>query len=186
MKPKQTDNSFFNDKVLLRLNNIPKKQSLFVLDAFSGSGSIWKDIQKKYPGKITTLKIDKEKKQEAFVLLGNNQKYLESLDLGVFDVIDLDAYGIPYQQLKTVFKKKYKGIIFVTFIQTLMGTLPFDFLEDLGYTKAMVKKCPTLFFKNGFEKLCSFLKINGVERIKYRQNNRKTYLCFSVVNTPTI
>jgi len=144
-----------------------------------GGGSIWKNIQKKYSGKITILKIDKEQKDDCFVLIGENQKYFDSIDLNQFDVIDLDAYGVPYEQLKSIFDRKYKGIVFVTFIQTMTGMLPYGFLEELGYTKQMVEKVPTLFCKDGFKKMCAYLKKNGIERIRYRQKERKNYLCFS-------
>ena len=173
------DNSFLEDKIKLRLNSIPQKDCLNVLDAYHGSGSIWKNIQKRYSGKIKILKLDKEQKDNCFVLLGDNLKYMESFDLNKFDVIDLDAYGIPYEQLKILFSKKYKGIVFVTFIQTVMGALPFDFLESLGYTKQMIEKCPTLFYANGFKKMCAFLKINGINNIRHRSNGRKHYICFS-------
>ncbi|MBE3094663.1 MAG: hypothetical protein IMZ52_06490, partial [Actinobacteria bacterium] len=166
MKQKQTDNSFLADKIALRINNIPKKEFLRVVDAYHGSGSIWKNIQEQYGGKINILKIDKEQKDDCFMLLGDNNKYLEAIDLNKYDVIDLDAYGIPFEQLQMLFKKKYHGIVFVTFIQTVMGALPHEFLNDLGYSKNMVERCPTLFFKNGFKKLCDWLKINGVNKIK--------------------
>ena len=166
------------DKVKLRLNAIPKKTILRVIDAYHGRGSIWKNVQKEYSGIINILKIDKEQKDDVFVFIGENSKYLESLNLDGYDVIDLDAYGVPYDQLKIIFKKQYHGIVFVTFIQTVMGCLPFEFLNDLGYTDAMIKKCPTLFYKNGFQKLCSFLKINGVKKIMYRFKDRKYYLSF--------
>jgi hypothetical protein len=182
LKQKLTDNSFLADKIALRINNIPKKQCLSVLDAYHGGGSIWKNIQKKYQGKIKILKIDKEQKDDCFVLLGDNQKYFDSINLDSFDVIDLDAYGVPYEQLKSIFDRKYKGTIFVTFIQAMTGILPHGFLEELGYTKQMVEKCPTLFCKDGFKKMCNYLKKNGIERIRYRQKKagiRKNYLCFS-------
>jgi hypothetical protein len=180
LKLKQTDNSYLADKIALRLNNIPKKETLNVIDAYAGSGTIWKNIQKKYSGKINILKIDKEKKDDNFVFIGFNEKYLSSIDLNKFDVIDLDAYGVPYEQLKILFNRNYQGVVFVTFIQTLMGSLPFDFLNDLGYTKSMIEKCPTLFFSKGLNKLQSWLWLNGIKKIWIRSKGRKNYLCFKV------
>lgn len=71
-------------------------------------------------------------------------------------------------------------MVFVTFIQTMHGGLPISFLEDLGYTEKMIKKCPSLFYKNGFEKMCGFLEKNGVKEISCRRHDRKNYLCFSI------
>jgi hypothetical protein len=180
LKHKLTDNSFLGDKIALRVNNVPKKESLRVLDCYHGSGTIWKNVQERYTGKITVVKIDKFQKDDLFVLLGDNLKYLKKIDLSVFDAIDLDAYGIPFEQLKLLFERKYRGVVFVTFIQTLFGKLPVSFLESLGYTQSMVAKCPTLFYKNGLEKLCSFLEQNGVKKIICRTFERKNYLCFSI------
>lgn len=179
LKQKQTDNSFLGDKIALRLKNIPEKSILRVLDAFSGFGTIWKNVQKRYPGKIIITSIDKQQKNDSFVLLGDNIKYLESLNLSCFDVIDLDAYSVPCEQLKILFRKKYHGVVFITFIQVVMGALPHEFLFDLGYSKKMIEKCPTLFFNNGLQKIMDFLSINGVTKIKYRFVDRKNYICFS-------
>lgn len=168
------------DKIALRLNNIPKKEKLKVIDAYHGKGTIWKNIQKKYEGKIEILKIDKEQKTDEFILLGDNLKYLSSLDLSRYDVIDLDAYGVPYEQLKIIFNSAFRGACFVTFIQSIMGRLQNEFLFDLGYTEAMIKKCPSLFAKNGHNHFFQFLALNGVKKIKIRQCQRKIYLCFQV------
>jgi hypothetical protein len=180
LKQKQTDNSYLEDKIALRLNCIPKLKTLRVLDCYHGSGSIWKNIQKKYGGNIKILKIDKEQKDDGFVLIGENEKYIKSLNLNNFDVVDLDAYGVPYEQLKEVFKQGFKGWVFVTFIQTVMGCLPHEFLIDIGYTKEMIEKCPTLFYGNGFKKMCNFLEKNGVTKIKYRSHQRKNYIAFTL------
>lgn len=178
MSNPQTDNSFFEDKIELRFNHLPNKHEINILDAYSGTGKIWETIKLKSDKKINILKIDKEKKQDKFILFGNNLKYLPTLDLNKFDIIDLDAYGIPYQQLKIIFKKKYSGIIHVTFIRSIMGRLPNDFLIDLGFTKNMIKKCPSLFGKKGFELFKNWLSINGVKTITYRFFDRKYYLTF--------
>jgi len=177
----QTDNSFLGDKVALRLSMLPQKKSLHVCDAYHGAGTIWKNIQKEYNGKIEIIKIDKELKDEnEFILLGDNIKFLSSLDLCKFDVIDLDAYGIPSTQLKIIFNSKFHGIIFITFIQSMFGSLPVDFLEALGYSKKMIEKCKTLFIKNGFDKLKSFLASFGITKITYRKHSRKIYLAFDI------
>lgn len=105
MKHKLTDNSFLGDKVALRLRHIPIKRILTVLDCYHGIGTIWKNVQEKYSGKISIVKIDKIKKDESFQLVGDNIKYLNGMDLSRFDVVDLDAYGIPFEQLKSIFKK---------------------------------------------------------------------------------
>lgn len=153
---------------------------LRVADAFHGTGTIWKNIQARYNGKIKITRIDIEQKEDAFVLIGDNSKYLASLPLTKYDVIDLDAYGIPYQQMKILFEREYKGVVFVTFIQSMMGSISSDMLVDIGYSRDMIQKCPTLFSKNGREKLFRWLSYHGVDRVKIRSHARKSYLGFII------
>jgi hypothetical protein len=177
----QIDNSYLADKIALRLNAIPRKQVLNVIDAYHGQGSIWKNIQARYKGQINILKIDKKKKdQDAFVFLGDNSKFLSSLDLKAFDVVDLDAYGVPFDQLKSLWGGGFRGVCFVTFIQSVIGILPKEFLYALGYTENMVEKIPTLFSKGGFQKLLDYLSMNGVKKVRVRKFQRKAYLAFQV------
>jgi len=174
----QTDNSYLADKVALRLSMLPEKKTLKVIDAFHGKGTIWKNIEKKYPGKIQITKIDIEQKDDDFMLIGDNTKFLASLALEKYDVIDLDAYGIPYKQLKMIFDRGFKGLVFVTFIQSIIGCIQKEFLNDLGYSQDMVDKCPTLFYRDGQAKLFRWLQMNGISKVTYRKHARKCYVGF--------
>ena len=86
----KTDNSFFKEKVKLRIDNIPKKP-LRVLDCFSGSGAIWNEIQKQSGLDIESLQVDQKDISNKTYIKANNLKVLKSLSLDCFDVIDLDA-----------------------------------------------------------------------------------------------
>lgn len=130
MSNRQTDNSFFIDKVNLRLRHLPGKQSIRVLDAYGGDGRIWNKIKTMTDKKIEVLRIDHKDTSRGVYLKGDNVKYLKSLDLVKYDVIDLDAYGVPYTQLEAVFDclsgkiYNHEIICYVTFIQTMLGSLP--------------------------------------------------------------
>lgn len=184
MSSAQTDNSYFETKVKLRIDNLPKGPCR-VLDCFGGTGRIWETIKKRNPKRnIRVLRIDKKKDAGGVYLVGDNTKFLNALDPGQFNVIDLDAYGIPYKPLVWLFERSYgrPTTIFATFIQSVYGSLPAGFLADLGYSSAMVKKCPSLFYRNGFEKLKQYLAAKGVTKIKHYSDssNRKHYLCFEL------
>ena len=181
MNNRRTDNSYLADKIALRLSLIPKKKQLNVVDAFFGMGTIWKNIQCKYDGEIKITRIDIEQRDNEFVFVGDNVKFLASLPLQKYDVIDLDAYGVPYAQLKIIFDKGYKGLVFITFIQSIMGRLPNEFLNDLGYTDIMVHKCPTLFGKHGKQKMLAWLALHDIDRVIMRSHSRKTYLGFTIL-----
>ena len=182
MSKVQTDNSFLWDKVELRINNLPEKQTLNVLDAFGGDGRIWDIIRKRTGREINILSADQKPDKKGVYLRGDNRKFLKSINLQTFDVIDLDAYGIPFEQLEIIFQQhKLQSlgvVVFVTAIQVYMGGLPFRMLDRLGYKKEMVKKIPTLFSRRGFEKLKDYLAINGVQHITHRSTERKHYLFF--------
>lgn len=186
MSNRQTDNSFFASKVNLRLRHLPDKQHIRVLDAFGGDGRIWNKIKTLTDKKIDVLRIDRKDTSKGIYLRGENVKYLKSLDLTKYDVIDLDAYGTPYEQLEIVFnslsanKTNYEIVCFVTFIQTMLGALPRKLLYRLGYTKQMVEKIPTLFSMKGFEKLKRYLYLRMVRRICSMSSSRKHYLCFKL------
>ena len=180
----QTDNSNFEVKVKLRNDNLPPGKCR-VLDCYGGTGRIWETIKKRNPKKkIEVLRIDKKKDRGGVYLVGDNRKFMEALEPGQFDVIDLDAYGIPYKPLIWLFERSHghPTTIFATFIQSLYGCLPTDFLVNSGYSHKMIKKCPSLFYRDGFEKLKGFLANKGVKKIKHYSDkaNRKHYICFTI------
>lgn len=151
-----------------------------MLDCFSGHGWVWGAVQAATNTSITVTQLDKREDKTGAYLKGNSLKFLKTMDLSKFDLIDLDAYGTPIQELEVIFEKKYKGVVHVTFIQSVLGKLPTKMLTDLGYTAEMITKCPTLFNKNGFEKLCKWLKTKGLNDILYIQLKRKSYLYFNL------
>lgn len=180
MDKNKTDNSFFDEKIKLRCNHLPQKESIAVLDCYSGTGKIWNEVATRTGKVIRILPIDKEKKRKDAFLQGDNLKFLTSIDLSIFDIIDLDAYGVPFRQLDTVLKRSVPGhIIFITFIQSMFGTIPLQMLKKIGYTESMVRKCPALFNKNGFEKFKQFLCLYGIRKMTHFSTGRKHYIFIS-------
>ncbi len=178
----QTDNSLLAEKVLLRLNSlkaIPKKR-VRVLECFGGNGVIWGQVRAQAPlnKQIDVLRMDVKTDRDGVYLKGDNRKFLTSIPLNDFDIIDLDAYGSPYDQLKIIFERGYKGLVHCTFIQSSMGGVNHEMLQELGYTKAMIKKCPTIFSKDGFKKICAYLYKHGVRNVQAVVVGRKSYFWF--------
>ena len=179
MATTKTDNDFTKNKIYLRANHLPDGD-LKVLDCFHGKGVIWRGVQQTTKRKIKLLAIDERNDvDDGFFLHGDNEEFLSSMDLSKFNVIDLDAYGVPYQQLKIIFKKKYTGTVFVTFIQTMYGQMPFGLLQEIGFSKQMIEKIPSLFAKRGWEYFKQWLSMHGVSKISHRSINRKHYLYFN-------
>jgi len=180
LSSRQTDNSYLNEKIALRERYLPDKKNINVLELFSGHGIIWNNIKYRNPDiNINVLRIDI--KDIKGCLRGNNLKFIPALNVKNYDIIDIDAYGVPFDQLELLFKQDISGIaVFVTFTQVMFGALPVKMLNKLGYTKSMVKKCRTLFSLNGFDKFCGYLYLNGVRYISYYHKCKKYYLYFKI------
>src|SRR6516164_5028271 len=97
---KHTDNSYLRDKVDLRIEHLPPGP-VSVLDCYSGKGLIWAAVKRISGRSITVLPIDKRAEKLDFHLHGDNIHYLSTLNLSRFNVIDLDAYGVPFEQIQT-------------------------------------------------------------------------------------
>ena len=174
----QTNNDpeLLQSKIEIRLFNLPKKSTLNILDAFAGEGILWGRIKISKPKiNFRILHIDKNTNSG---LKGNNLKFLPSLDLSKFDIIDLDAYGSPFDQLEIIFNKKYKGIIHCTFIQSMYGGMNKKLLNYLGYTDKMIDKIPSLFNKKGVDKFYNYLWLRGIKVVNCVQHKRKNYITF--------
>lgn len=181
MAPTKTDNKYLIDKIVLRLDHLPAGKRVRVFNAFGGKQIIWQAIKRiRKDVEIEVLSADKIGDLDLVYLRGDNLKYMARMDLSKFDVIDLDAYGCPVKQIDLLFRKQYRGMVFVTFIQSMNGVLPHDMLFDLGFTKAQVEKCPSLFNLRGLEKMMGYLYTRGVRKIWTRSKNRHNYLCFEM------
>jgi len=188
MSKVQTDNSYFFDKVMLRFNHLPNKDIIKVLDCYAGNNFLWDRVKSLTKKNIEYVGIDFRKSKNN--LEGNNLKFIKTIDIFKYDIIDLDAYGVPYLLLKIILdkfqkidynkRKNEECVFFITFIQSLFGSLPFGMLSEIGYPKKMVKKIPTLFYKNGIEKFKRFLSNYGIKNIFIRStpDKRKNYISF--------
>ncbi len=162
--------------------HLPAKSRIRVLDAFHGQGLIWEYIRQKVKIKIEVTAIDRKPVSDELVLFGDNRKFLPSLSLEKFDVIDLDSYGVPFEQLEHIFdydkKKKIHHRVFVTFIQSIYGRLPVGMLKTIGYSEKMIEKVPTLFDRDGLQKFKAYLALKGVSTIFIKSSGKKHYLFF--------
>lgn len=176
------DLSLINAKIQLRINSIEHlKGQIKVLELFGGEGVLWNEVKKLTGKDILILGIDKNKYKRV-QLQGDNLKFIDSLNLQEFDVIDADAWGSPFYQVEKIFSKNYKGIVHCTFIQTMMGGLSKEMLLRLGYTETMLSKIKSVFNKNGVEKFKNYLAQNGVTEINIVTDNKKNYLYFNLHN----
>jgi len=176
------DLSLINAKVQLRINSIEHlTEPIRVLELFGGEGVLWNEVKRITGKEIKVLGIDKNKYKRV-QLQGENLKFIDSLDLNYFDVIDADAWGSPFYQVQKILDANYKGIVHCTFIQTMMGALSKEMLIRLGYTENMLSKVKSIFNKNGIDKFKNYLAKNGVKEIFIVTEKKKNYLYFNLDN----
>lgn len=175
------DLDFLEVKVQLRIDSISRFDTVNVLELYGGEGVLWDIVRERTKKNINVLGIDINSYKRV-QLKGDNLKFINSLDLSKFDVIDADAWGSPYKQLECIFNKNYRGIVHATFIQTMYGAISANLLKEIGYTEQMIKKVPSLFNKNGVEKFKYFLAKKGIKEINIFSKNRKNYLWFDLHN----
>ncbi len=85
------------DKIALRRHVLAAVPSARVLDAFAGSGRMWRAVWKgadHYVG--CDLKWYRDSARLAYV--GDNRRMLRAIDLTAFNIFDLDAYGSPWDR----------------------------------------------------------------------------------------
>lgn len=182
---KKTDNSFFEEKVILRQDvlDILDKKEISVLELYAGKSLMWKQLKKNNKDKtINLLSIEKERNKNKYALCGDNLKFIDSINLKRFDIIDIDAYGIPFEQIKKVINNGFEGYVIVTFIQTMQGRLPKNLVKSVGLSKEMYNKIPSVFSKNALVYLNNFLYICGIKKIRGYFINRKRYFYFKSNN----
>lgn len=179
---KKTDNHYLADKVMMRIKNSPwpNNRPLKVLDCFGGKGAVWSSVKKISGKSVERTPIDKRIDLMQFHIHGDNSRILTELDLSDYDVIDLDAYGIPADQIDIVINSNFNGVVFVTAIQTMHGGLPHKIIDDLKFPESIKESAPSLVARRGWDYLKEWLFLMGVKKIIHRSKNRKHYFCFTV------
>lgn len=146
-----TENSHLRTKIRVRQLALDKigKSEVRVLDAYAGEGIVWAQMKKENPEiKITTLGIEKRKYLNPAVIMGDNRKVMKGLDLSQFDLIDLDAFGCPWEQLAICAQKAPGVLVTATHIIVTLGPVPKQLLQMAGLPEEWCnrKKVPQALF----------------------------------------
>jgi hypothetical protein len=136
----QNQNTSFQDKVKVR-HHVIKSLGLtdpMILDVFAGRGEMWKTAYNKtknYLG-IEQKFLTNDPRRMVFC---ENTRFLRQADLDEFDLFDLDAWGLPFEQLAIICsrleftKRKKVGIVLTdgTGFNAKFGTMNKKFLRFL-------------------------------------------------------
>jgi hypothetical protein len=172
----KNDNDNLTSKINLRLEVLKLVENPNILDCFHGNGILWKLIENKLNKKLTITGIEKIKDKGDSDFYGDCMKFLPNLDLSVYNIIDLDSYGVKSLEiLDILINKKYKGYIILTVIVSGYGSVGKFILTKIGYTPNDLKKANILIsrdFENNVKKYLYSLDINEIKGYFY---NRKNY-----------
>lgn len=130
-----TENSHLSTKVRVRSAALARigKQKVNVLDAFAGEGIVWNRMKREHPElDITVLGIEKRKYLNPATIMGDNRKVMRGLDLTQFDLIDLDAFGCPWEQLTICAEQAPLVPVVATHIIVTLGPVPKPLLKAAG------------------------------------------------------
>lgn len=159
----KTDNASVADKVALRRKATAELFTLRVLDLYAGENILWShfNIERYYgvdivPGKGKNLH-------------GDCKRVISSLDLGGFNIIDCDSYGIPFDVILRIFENETlrKGtIVIYTAISNKMSAVSKECLKmfNLGH---MRRKSSTLLAAKALDLFYAMLERQGVGMVHY-------------------
>jgi hypothetical protein len=151
-----------------------------VLDCYAGEGLVWDAVEREIGRPVRRIGIDIHDWGAGFYLPGDNTRYLRTIDLTQFNIVDLDAYGVPYEQLRILIDRGFSGRVYATVIQTIVGEMPHGMLREIGFTDDMISACPTIFGKRGWQFFLEWLALSGVREIRHRSMGRKHYVAFDL------
>jgi hypothetical protein len=182
MMEHKTDNDHLPKKLALRMFAVDAllgrgEKTVRVLDCFAGNGVLWRLVGREYGKQVSYVGIDRAWSGGSRYL-GDNRRYLRFLPLDEYNLIDLDAYGVPYEQIDIISRRQFKGTVVGTFIQCAYGGLPFAMLNELGYPRQMVQRVTRLFYRSGWRKWSAYLHLLGYEEVHvYHCANKHYFLC---------
>lgn len=128
------------EKVWLRCHAVqlvnPSPRVVHVMDAFAGDGTLWAEVRRRMEPdgwKFHIFSVDRDEYANT-TLRSDNVQVLASLDLSGFDIVDLDAYGWPVEQLRIVSAAPRRPLTVVSRIAATLGWsgAPAAIMADLG------------------------------------------------------
>lgn len=159
----KTDNKSIMNKIFIRKEAIKNLNQIKVLDLFAGRNVLWNNIEK---DKYYSIDINQNKGKN---LIADSRKVFDSLDLSVFNVIDCDSYGIPFDLMRKILTRSdvNKGtIVFYTAISYQFTGLQKEIKKYIGF-ESFYNKAPTLFNSKGIDFFYEYLANFGVKEVTY-------------------
>ena len=178
-RPTKTDNKSIANKIFIRKEAIKSLKEIRVLDLFAGRNVLWNNIHiDKYFG--IDIEANKGKNLNADTRLA-----IDNLNLGEFNVIDCDSYGIAFDLYKKLLTRKDINngtIIIYTAITNEFTKIQNCAKDELNF-RHFYDKAPSLFNARAIEFFYEFLSEYGMEEVNYysiRDKFNKHYGYFTI------
>lgn len=164
----KTDNINIDKKVDLRRQATKHLDELNVLDLFAGENIMWSHFNcKKYFG------VEKNK-GKGKNLNADNNRIIPNLDLSKFNVIDLDSYGMPFEQLDLIFENPTLSngtVIIFTCITSKSSRVGKRLIKKFSLEE-IYKKSKLIISTQARELFYELLRQNGINEVYgYSDNN---------------
>lgn len=163
MTNKKTSSNI-NDKIAIRREAVKGLKEIKVLDCFHAKGELWNRMTS-YRTINDLLGIEKNKHLKSVnkVVYGNNLQVMSKIDIDHYNVIDLDAYGSPLEQMEIVFKRAKKPkIVIYTFCFSGLSGIPNIMVVD----KRITERCKTILNSYFDDMFSYYLHRHGVKEYK--------------------
>ena len=109
----------------------PAADLVRVLDAYGGDGDVWRHVATLTDTRIEVTSVD-QRSHARTQLTVDNRRFIASVDLSRFDLVDLDAWGFPAEQLALVADQQYAGTVTYTAIALGLTQAPAVVLAASG------------------------------------------------------
>lgn len=137
-------------KVAMRLAVLPTDRPARVLDCFAGDHDIWDTAQDVASQPIEVLHNDADPRYCSRLAMAAVD-VLRPLDLDGFDLIDLDAWRPPYDELSVICEREYGGVVaYTSIVKNAPAERWMVFLEVCGWERSHIvhtqgpKRCAPL------------------------------------------
>jgi hypothetical protein len=107
IKKKDSDPAAFRAKAQIRshvLKAIGAEQA-HVFDGFAGEGGMYREVWHR-AASCVGCDIERFVRDDRLAYVADNRRLMRNLDLGVFNIFDLDAHGSPWEQVYLLIKRR--------------------------------------------------------------------------------
>ncbi len=159
----KTDNKSIANKLFIRRKAICGLEEVNVLDLFGGRNVLWNNLPTdRYFG----VEVAEGKGKN---LKADSHRIFDTLDIGKFNVIDVDSYGISFDIYKKILrsdKVRSGTIVIYTAITNEFTKIQNEAKKEFGFQK-FYDKAPSLFNARAIEFFYEMLAQYDVQEVNY-------------------